>query len=85
MPIPAALRSRSRFRRWRSAAFSRLSLWLAVSFSLERFLELEGGVAVCTEVSTTTAKRPEYFILVPGVGLSPEDVDHTRMRVVIPV
>lgn len=34
-----ALRSRSRFRRWRSAAFSRLCRWLGDSFSLERFAE----------------------------------------------
>jgi hypothetical protein len=33
----AALRSRCRFRRWRSAAFSRLCLSLVVSVSRERF------------------------------------------------
>jgi hypothetical protein len=56
-----ALRSRSRFRLCRSAAFSRLCRWLGDSFSRERFAEDMGmvgrvfwGVAGCNAGSMDT-------------------------------
>lgn len=64
MPTTALL-SRSRLRRCRSAAFSRLTLWLSVSPSRDRFREVD-PVGVCRSLSIQFF----YYLvrcLIPGV------------------